>query len=97
MSASNWSWDDEQQEAFEELKRCLTNAPILAFADGNLPYEFDIDASRQALGAVLYQKQNIIQQVIAYGSRSLSQAGVTYPAHKLRVFGIEMVYYREVP
>ena len=87
--SSTWSWEVEQQEAFDQLKHCLTNAPILAFADGNLPYELHIDASRQALGAVLYQKQHGELKVIAYGSRSLSASESNYPAHKLEFLALK--------
>ena len=50
-----WHWGEAQDKAFEELKQHLVQAPILAYADSNLPYELHTDASGDALGAVLYQ------------------------------------------
>lgn len=47
-----WKWENEEQTAFEELKKRLVKAPILAFADSTLPYEVHTDAS------VLYQQHD---------------------------------------
>lgn len=51
-------WDDKCEKAFEELKLCLTKAPVLAFADPQLPYVLHVDASRDGLGGVLYQQHS---------------------------------------
>ena len=88
-TSPDWVWQVEQQQAFDKLKHCLTHAPILSFADGSLPYELHIDGSRQALGAVLYQKQNGVNKVIAYGSRTLSPTESNYPAHKLEFLALK--------
>ena len=82
-------WGPEQQAAFEELIRLVTTAPVLAFADYTKPYVLHTDASRDGLGAVLYQKQDGIERVIAYASRGLSNAERNYPAHKLEFLALK--------
>ena len=84
-----WNWNEEHQKAFDELKHHLTHPPVLAFADGNLDYELHIDGSRIALGAVLYQRQNGVLRVIAYGSRTLSPSETNYSAHKIEFLALK--------
>jgi transposase InsO family protein len=86
---TEWIWQKDQQEAFDNLKNCLTKAPILAFPDGHSPFELHIDGSHQALGAVLYQRQQGILRVIAYGSRTVNQTEASYPAHKLEFLALK--------
>lgn len=49
-------WDDSCKTAFRELKLLLTQAPVLAFADPELPYVLHVDASMDVLEGVLYQQ-----------------------------------------
>ena len=58
-------WDDRCEEAFQELKRRLTSAPILIVPDMGQGYIVYCDASRVGLGCVLMQSG----RVVAYGSR----------------------------
>jgi hypothetical protein len=58
-------WGREQQAARERLIEVLTSPPILAYADNNLPFLLDIDASGNGLCAVLHQRQNGIDRVVA--------------------------------
>ena len=44
-------------EAFNALKQACMTAPILAFADYTKGFLLETDASKEGLGAVLYQKQ----------------------------------------
>ena len=84
-------WTSECQEAFEALKEHCCTTPVLAYADYKKPFRLHTDASDLDLGAVLYQQdENDKNRVIAYASRTLSQAEKNYPAHKLKFFGIEM-------
>lgn len=46
-------WTKECTEAFQKIIQCLTNAPVLAFADPTKPYILHVDASQNGLGAVL--------------------------------------------
>ena len=84
-----WRWSDEQQEAFDTLIKLLTSAPILAYADYQLPFVLHTDASIEGLGAILYQKQDGVLRVIAYASRGLKQSERNYPAHKLEFLALK--------
>ena len=48
-----FDWDDRCEEAFQELKRRLTSAPILIVSDRRQGYTVYCDASRAGLGCVL--------------------------------------------
>ena len=65
-------WSLECQEGFDNLKKALISAPILAYPDYSKPFILETDASLKGLGAVLSQKgdDNTVG-VIAYASRSL--------------------------
>ncbi|KKA17469.1 Pol polyprotein, partial [Rasamsonia emersonii CBS 393.64] len=47
----SYEWTSEQQQAFEEAKRRITTAPILAQHDPEKPTTIEIDASDYAIGA----------------------------------------------
>ena len=69
---NKFTWGTEQQQAFEEIKRLLTSAPVLALPNAHDPFILDTDASNTAIGAELIQVQNGQERVVAYGSLSLS-------------------------
>jgi hypothetical protein len=50
-------WKEEQEQAFQKLKRCLTSAPTLVSPCDGGEYVLDTDASQFGLGAVLQQRQ----------------------------------------
>lgn len=71
-------WADACQDAFDTLKKALTKAPILAYPDFNLPFLLATDASNDAIGMVLGQKQNGREVVISYAGRKLNPAERNY-------------------
>jgi len=82
-------WGQTEQEAFEQLiHRCCT-APVLAYADYNKPFIVHTDASKDGLGAVLYQVQDGIERAVAYASRSLTASEKNYPAHKMEFLALK--------
>lgn len=81
-------WDDACDAAFRELKRRLTSAPIMAYPCFELPFTLHTDASDYGLGAVLSQKQDNKERVIAYASRTLVAAEKNYSATKKELLGI---------
>ena len=82
-------WTDLANAAFDNLKTMCVSTPILAYPDYQLPFTLHTDSSTDGLGAVLYQKQNGKQRVIAYASRSVSKAESNYPAHKLEFLALK--------
>ena len=75
MKKSNlpeFQWTPACQKGFNQLKKALTEAHVLAYPDYLKPFILEMDASLKGLGAVLSQKgdDNKIH-VIAYASLSL--------------------------
>lgn len=50
-----FTWTGEQQQAYEALKQCLTEAPVLSFPDFNETFYLATDASSIGLGAAPMQ------------------------------------------
>ena len=77
-------WGDDCEEAFDELKRRLTSAPVLVVPNSDEPYTVYTDASRSGLGCVLMQHGH----VIAYASRQLKPHEKNYPTHDLELAAV---------
>ena len=76
-------WNLEAEQSFQSIKRSLCSSPILAFPEfSNSSGQFilDVDASGDAMGAVLSQMQDGTEKVIAFGSRTLSRSQRNYGA-----------------
>ena len=88
-----FGWDDQCEEAFKELKRRLTSAPILIVLDRGQGYTVYCDASRARLGCVLMQSG----RVVAYGSRQLNNHEQNYPTHDMElaavVFALKILHH----
>ena len=80
-SSTPISWTSNHQEVLNSLLDDLTSPPVMAYPDFSLPFVLHTDASQEGLGAVLYQKQEDILRVIAYGSRTLTPAEKNYYMH----------------
>lgn len=74
-------WTDEHQKTLDQLIHFLSNPPVLAYPNFELPFVLHTDASEKGLGAVLYQRQEGKLRVIAYGSRTLTPAERGYHLH----------------
>ena len=82
----------ECQEAFEQLRKLSTEAPVLAYPDFTKPFKLHIDACDKGLGAILYQDQaDGKEKLISFASRSLNKAESNYPAHKLEFLALKWV------
>lgn len=65
---SKWSWLEDSDAAFRDLKVALTLAPVLRMPDFSLPFDIECDALGRGLGVVLMQHK----QPVAYFSKGLS-------------------------
>ena len=67
-----FQWTPACREGFNQLKKALTEAPVLAYLDYSKPFILETDASLKGLGVVLSQKGDSNEiRVIAYASQSL--------------------------
>ncbi|GJT51038.1 reverse transcriptase domain-containing protein [Tanacetum coccineum] len=65
-------------DAFQIIKKKLTEAPILVVPNWNLPFELMCDASDFAIGAVLGQRKMKHFQPIHYASKTMTEAQIHY-------------------
>lgn len=71
-------WNEEAEVAFNKIKQSLISAPILATPDFSKPFVIQCDASNVGLGAVLTQKVDNKEAVIAFASRTLTETEKKY-------------------
>ena len=69
-----WEWDERCQQAFEDLKKTVTEESVLALPDHTKGFEVHIDASGFAIGGVLMQDRH----PIAFESRKLNDTERRY-------------------
>nr|GEV03889.1 hypothetical protein [Tanacetum cinerariifolium] len=75
---TSFFFSKECVEAFQTLKRKLTEAPILIAPYWDLPFELMCDASNFAIGAVLGQRQEKHFRPIHYASKTITEAESNY-------------------
>ncbi len=73
-------WTTTAHEAFDQLKRQFTTAPILHHPDPNTPFVVEVDASNIGIGAILSQRQGDPAKLYpcAYHSRKLTPTERNY-------------------
>jgi hypothetical protein len=74
-----WEWGERQKRAMQEIKKAVSEAPVLISPDSALPFVISTDASGYAVGAVLQQDQGKGLQPIAYMSKKYLPAERNYP------------------
>ncbi|GJZ39275.1 reverse transcriptase domain-containing protein [Tanacetum coccineum] len=75
-------------DAFQTLKKKLTEASILVVPDWNLPFELMCDASDFAIGAVLGQRKTYHFQPIHYASKTMTEAQIHYTTMKKEILAV---------
>ena len=89
MEKDNKFWFDESfQEAFEEIKFRLVEAPIMAKPDWNREFEIICDASDFSIGAVLGQKDEKVFKAIYYARKTFNEAQENYSTTEKEMLAI---------
>ena len=80
-------WTDKCEEAFQELKKRLTRASVLALPEEGEPFVVYSDTSRSGLGCVMMQGG----KVMAYAPRQLKPHERNYLIHDLELKAVVFV------
>ena len=78
-SSTNWKnapfcWTGECDNAFNRLRQLFISAPIRSYPNFSTEFILDMDESNDGAGAVLSQRHNSMEHVVAYASKSLTKA-----------------------
>jgi len=84
-----FEWSKSCQEAFDTLKKYLTDSPVLAYPNFTESFRLETDACVKGLGAVLSQSQEDGQiHPVAYASRALSEPEKRYAVTELETLAV---------
>ncbi|GJS88535.1 reverse transcriptase domain-containing protein [Tanacetum coccineum] len=84
-------------DAFETLKKKLTEAPILVVPDWNRPFELMCDASDFTIGAVLGQRKTKHFQPIHYASKTMTEAQIHYTTTEKEMLAVVYAFEKFRP
>ena len=80
QKSATFSWNEEHAAALKQLKKSLTQAPVLRLPDFRKELVVSCDSSATAIGGVISQLEDGDELPIAYASRTLSKAERNYSA-----------------
>ena len=83
-----FQWGELQQKAFEQIKKDLTEAPVLTMPNSEGHMVLVSDTSKIACGSALYQEQKGRYRLIAYFSKKLPLSAQRYSISELELTGI---------
>ena len=84
-----FKWEEEEQQAFDEIKRKVSKMPVLTLPNPDKPFLLATDASKFASGAVLMQKDlNGDWHPCGFYSQSFSGAERGYEIYDKELLGI---------
>ena len=84
-----FKWTSSCQDAFDALRRALTEAPVLAYPNFTKKFRLETDACVTGLGAVLSQMQDDKQlHPVVYVSRALSDPEKRYAVTELETLAV---------
>ena len=81
---AKWQWGEEEQNAFELIKKIISRETLLAYPDFNDVFDIHTDASHTQLGAVISQNG----KPIAFYSRKLNPAQTRYTTTERELLAI---------
>ncbi|XP_068504911.1 uncharacterized protein [Syngnathus scovelli] len=90
--ASPYKWTERAEQAFQELKRRFTSAPILRVPDPDRQFVVEVDASNVGVGAVLSQRSRQDDRLhpCAFFSRRLSASERNYDIGNRELLAVKL-------
>ena len=83
-----WTWDENHDKEFEDMKSALITHPVLSFYDPVKQHKISNDASKDGIGSVLLQLETDGWHPVHYGARSLTKAEKSYAPIEREALGI---------
>ena len=83
-----FKWTDECQKAFDTIKQCLQQPPVLRIPAGSGYFRLESNTNREAAGGALYQLQDNQWVLIGYHSKRLPEAVCNYGVCELELMGL---------
>ena len=90
-----FSWGQQQQEAFDDLKAAFQEAPVLVQFDRNRPTLIETDASNQAISGILSQgyptsldSDKLVWKLVNCHAKTLSEQQRNWPIHDKELWAI---------
>ena len=81
---STFTWGDEQEKSFQDLKQALISPPILRFPDSSRQFHLQSDASLDGISYILGQTDDKGRKyVVSYGGRGLRPCEKKRPISQL--------------
>ena len=87
LKSEGFQWTPASSKAFAEIKRLMTEAPVMHLPDFSKAFEVTCDASRLAIGGVLSQESYLV----AYFSEKLNDARQRYSTYNKKFYAVIQV------
>lgn len=87
---TSFQFGTEQRNAFNQLKKCLSQEPVLGIFNQNHETEVHTDASQEGYGAVLLQRSPVDGQLhpVYFMSKKTTEAEKKYSSYELEVLAV---------
>jgi hypothetical protein len=82
-----FKWSEPRENAFHELKKRLTKAPLFVLLDFTKTFEVECDASGIGIGGVLMQERKLV----AYFSEKLGGAQLNYFVYDKELYALARI------
>ena len=83
-----FNWGQNQQTAFNKIKRRLQKPPVLPLPDNKGRFHLHSDTRKYATDSALYQIQNGKPKLIYYASKRVPEAAKNYSITELEMCGL---------
>ena len=83
-------WTQQHQKCFTEIKKRLSEYPVLHLPTTTGRFILYSDTSRQHAGSAMWQMQNGQPKLIGYSSKTLPKACLNYSVTELEMFGLSI-------